>query len=370
MRRFLPIIFGLAVLVAGAAAAQRTGITITTVGNLPASCTAGQPFVVIDGNSASDCATGSGSTAVFCTCDSGGASYTATGDGSAAVGADSIGTSELDDSADTPLAGEWVQVSGDTTDFVYRTDAELLSDTGAAALASPAFSGDPTAPTPSVDDNDTSVATTAFVQAETFGGDVSGTMSTTQVDDVQSATTNTETQGNSTTQVASTAFVDGEIRGAWAWNMFEVFPDNTQCQPAIGATINSGPVVSAIECADNAASAFYGDTLDEEYSGGTLVFTLQAVNENAAPSGALDFDFSCQCRGDSDAVNATWGTAANASITFNTQYDLEHGDTAAVTCDGTCAAGDTVFWRAVMDDTATTTQVADTKIIGVTAREQ
>jgi hypothetical protein len=34
-----------------------------------------------------------------------------------------------------------------------------------APLASPAFTGNPTAPTPSVGDNDTSVATTAFVQA-------------------------------------------------------------------------------------------------------------------------------------------------------------------------------------------------------------
>jgi hypothetical protein len=57
--------------------------------------------------------------------------WTAHGDGGGAPGTDSIGTDELDDSADTPLAGEWVQVSGDTTDFVYRTDAELISDTGA-----------------------------------------------------------------------------------------------------------------------------------------------------------------------------------------------------------------------------------------------
>ncbi|MHC4064640.1 MAG: beta strand repeat-containing protein [Planctomycetota bacterium] len=131
-------------------------------------------------------------------------------DDSASVGADAIGTAELDDSAETPLAGEWVQVSGDTTDFVYRTDAELLTDTGAASLASPVFTGDPTAPTPSVDDNDTSIATTAFVQAESLGGDVSGTLGTTQVDDVQSATANTEAADNSTTQVATTAFVQQE----------------------------------------------------------------------------------------------------------------------------------------------------------------
>ena len=45
--------------------------------------------------------------------------------------ADSVGTSELDDGADTPLVGEWVQVAAGAVEFVYRTDAELLSDTGA-----------------------------------------------------------------------------------------------------------------------------------------------------------------------------------------------------------------------------------------------
>jgi hypothetical protein len=38
-------------------------------------------------------------------------------------------------------------------------------DTEKAPLASPALTGDPTAPTPATSDNDTSIATTAFVQA-------------------------------------------------------------------------------------------------------------------------------------------------------------------------------------------------------------
>ena len=35
-----------------------------------------------------------------------------------------------------------------------------------APLASPALTGNPTAPTPAVDDNDTSIATTAFIQGQ------------------------------------------------------------------------------------------------------------------------------------------------------------------------------------------------------------
>jgi hypothetical protein len=45
------------------------------------------------------------------------------------------------------------------------TAATALSNLGGAPLASPVFTGNPTAPTATVGDNDTSIATTAFVQA-------------------------------------------------------------------------------------------------------------------------------------------------------------------------------------------------------------
>jgi Collagen triple helix repeat (20 copies) len=45
------------------------------------------------------------------------------------------------------------------------TPATVLSDIGAAPLASPTFTGDPKAPTPLVGDNDTSIATTAYVKS-------------------------------------------------------------------------------------------------------------------------------------------------------------------------------------------------------------
>lgn len=43
------------------------------------------------------------------------------------------------------------------------TDIDAL-ETGKAPIASPTFTGDPKAPTPADGDNDTSIATTAFVQ--------------------------------------------------------------------------------------------------------------------------------------------------------------------------------------------------------------
>ena len=49
------------------------------------------------------------------------------------------------------------------------TVAQTMTLLGAAPLASPAFTGTPTAPTPSSGDNSTTLATTAFVKAQSYG---------------------------------------------------------------------------------------------------------------------------------------------------------------------------------------------------------
>jgi hypothetical protein len=75
-----------------------------------------------------------------------------------------------DPRAPTPASGD-NDTSIATTAFVkvqgYVTSAAL---TGYAPLASPVFTGNPTAPTPTFGDNDTSIATTAFVQSALAGG--------------------------------------------------------------------------------------------------------------------------------------------------------------------------------------------------------
>ena len=55
--------------------------------------------------------------------------------------------------------------TGATTASGARTNLGLVIGTDVAAIASPAFTGNPTAPTATFGDNDTSIATTAFVQA-------------------------------------------------------------------------------------------------------------------------------------------------------------------------------------------------------------
>ena len=58
------------------------------------------------------------------------------------------------------VAAAGLGVTGSRDDHVHPTD------TSRAPIASPAFTGNPTAPTPTPGDNDTSIATTAFVNAE------------------------------------------------------------------------------------------------------------------------------------------------------------------------------------------------------------
>ena len=61
---------------------------------------------------------------------------------------------------------------------------------------------------------DGDIPSTIFRDSESLAGDVSGTAGANVVDDVQTATTNTEAADNDTTQVASTAFIQQEINGA------------------------------------------------------------------------------------------------------------------------------------------------------------
>lgn len=57
-----------------------------------------------------------------------------------------------------------------TDDLALKADVSALTSglAGKADLASPTFTGDPKAPTPSTADNDTSIATTAFVKAQGY----------------------------------------------------------------------------------------------------------------------------------------------------------------------------------------------------------
>jgi hypothetical protein len=63
-----------------------------------------------------------------------------------------------------PLVADWIHFIRDAGGGAFASYKAQLSDILGLVLASPTLTGDPKAPTPSTGDNDTSIATSAFVQ--------------------------------------------------------------------------------------------------------------------------------------------------------------------------------------------------------------
>src|SRR5262245_43556387 len=138
-----------------------------------------------------------------------------------AVTAGTFNPAQWDKGASTPadLLASLLTVDGAGSGL----DADLFDGADSALfarLASPAFSGNPTAPTPTAGDNDTSIATTQFVtsaiatQRTTDNSDfvnVSGDAMTGALVLACSSTSPTAAPGTNTTQTASTAFVGAAI---------------------------------------------------------------------------------------------------------------------------------------------------------------
>lgn len=152
------------------------------------------------------------------------------------------------------------------------------------------------------------------------------------------------------------------------WDAGGMTPDGTQCADAAKVTINSGPAQYTIICADNDASTIYGHVvLLDSWDAGTITFELEYL-QTAADTNALNSDIACECRGAGETVDNTWGTEQaidDAGVTGSNAVD--HTTSAAVTCNGTCAAGDTIYWRLQIDATGTTTAVATLHILGMKA---
>lgn len=142
--------------------------------------------------------------------------------------------------------------------------------------------------------------------------------------------------------------------------------DSTNCTNPEEKLINGGPKMWTIKCSDNNASIIYGNmAMPDSYTGGNLLFKMHSVNENAAPSGNLQFTVSAMCRASGNTINASWGTGVTMTTSFSTQYNIRYSDVISVAPNGSCAASEQIFWRAVMNETNTTTQVANTYIIGM-----
>lgn len=111
-----------------------------------------------------------------------------------------------------------VDVAGGST-LTYEDLYVLGASTntsGFAPIASPAFTGVPTAPTPATNDDSNKLATTGYVQAQGYAPTNSPALTGTP-------TTPTAAVGTNTTQIASTAFVLAQLN---ATNLAASFPQS------------------------------------------------------------------------------------------------------------------------------------------------
>lgn len=150
------------------------------------------------------------------------------------------------------------------------------------------------------------------------------------------------------------------------WDGGAIVPDGTNCTDATKTTINSGPTEYVVVCADNNSSTFDGSLMLKQ-AVATVTFTL-TVNDVDSSSQHFAGGFKAQCRNNNTTVNSTWGTAQTVDITMATANNNYTGTTSAVTPNGTCSAGATLFWRFTVDAT-TNTDDGDARVIGVLMKQ-
>ncbi|WP_288077329.1 phage tail protein, partial [Pseudomonas sp.] len=166
---------------------------------------------------------------------------------------------------------------GIATSVAGKTGAVTLAVgdvSGAAPLASPAFTGTPSAPTQSNTDNSTKLATTAFVKSVVAGintgvtsvagktgavtlavGDVSGAAPLDSPALTGTPTAPTPTSGDSTTKIATTAFVSAAIVKAGGTTLTNAAPT--------AETVNA---TAAVGTANTAARADHRHAMPAEAS--------------------------------------------------------------------------------------------------------
>jgi len=194
----------------------------------------------------------------------------------------------------------------------------------------------------------------------TMGGDVSGTADASQVDDVQSATANTESADNSTTQVATTAFVQQEINGAGGTDLTcsggVCNVDNPVTAATTAATANAGDSATSFFSTGTVEAARLPEVGALTTSGGTDKYVLQQTGAST-----YEFDWPRARSHATDCTGLTDGEEGDFcwEIDANTFYVCEPS---AGLCDtpgewiAATAAGDGVGYDEIQDN-----DVAETK---------
>lgn len=212
----------------------------------------------------------------------------------------------------TALSGDVVGPASAVNDNLARFDGttgKLLEDSGVAVstlapLASPAFTGNPTAPTASPGDNDTSIATTAFVTAAVAaggggGGSGSGTKTYAVFTPMTSEPPATNFATLDTRNSRAVLEFDAATEESALWNI--LIPE--------AASLGSGLLIRIHWMADTATS-------------GDVVWGA-AIERNSSDIDTDSFDTEATATG---TANATSGIATVTQITLTTIDSIAAGE--------------------------------------------
>lgn len=218
----------------------------------------------------------------------------------------------------------YLNITPPVTSVAGKTGAVTLvvaDVSGAAPAASPVFTGNPTAPTPSTTDNDDTLATTAFVKAQGYAPLADPVFT-------GNPTAPTPADGDNDTSIATTAFVKAAIDAAVAATKLALHPvgslyfTETNLNPGtfIGGTwsaFGTGRVLVGYDASQTEFDAA-GET------GGVKSVTLTAAQSGlrehyhsypAAPTpGSLDFaDGPARGNGTKDSQFKTGGVSSSSA---------------------------------------------------------
>ena len=142
--------------------------------------------------------------------------------------------------------------------------------------------------------------------------------------------------------------------------------DGVQCQ--IGPhTINGGPLIDTMRCADNAAGRFdlFIDMRGSRWDGTAVTVTLDGIH-SATEAVTWASDWSGQCRSATGTINNTYSSPANVDLSFATIGVRVSNSPVTITPDGGCAADYGIAFKAVIDNTTMSTNAANGDILGAT----
>jgi len=352
----------------------------TTVTNLPVLTTlSGSSEIMVVQNGVSSSATAqqianlnaNGGTVTSITASSPLSGGTITSTGSIGLNAGGVANVYLANMAGNTIKGNNAAGSAQPVDLTVAQTMTLL---GAAPLASPTFTGTPAAPTPSSSDNSTTLATTAFVKAQSYGtgtvtsitagnGLSGGTITTTGTISLPTTGVSASTYGSTTAVPVIAVDTYGRITSA---SNTTITPSNIGAASAsttisAGTGLSGGGDLSANRTLSLASVSAYAilsniSNVSGVPTGNSLSSILDAVIGSA--QGSLIFRNGTQwtalspgtagqlLRTGGTSANPTWATVSGAGTV--TSVDASGGSTGLtfsggpITVSGTLTLGGTL----------------------------